>query len=72
VFTHTPTRDLAHSEAAATGPRFVGRHGSVVATPHPHAFGDVDVLAPGAWALLLLFAVFGWTFSVAVIKTVAA
>ena len=40
--------------------------------PHPHAFGGVDVLAPGAWALLLLFAVFGWTFSVALIKTVAA
>jgi len=32
----------------------------------------VDVRAPGAWALLLLFIVFGWTFSVAVIKTVAA
>ena len=32
----------------------------------------VDVLAPGAWALLLLFVDFGWTFSVAVLKTVAA
>jgi len=32
----------------------------------------VDVLAPGEWAFLLLFVVFGWTFSVAVIKTVAA
>jgi len=44
----------------------------VVATPRPHAFWGVDVLAPGAWALLLLFAVLSWTFSVAVIKTVAA
>jgi len=44
----------------------------VVATPHPNAFWGAHVLAPGAWALLLLFAVFGWTFSVAVIKTVAA
>jgi len=44
----------------------------VVATPDPHAFWGADVLAPGPWALLLLFAVFGWTFSVAVIKTVAA
>jgi len=32
----------------------------------------VGVRAPGAWALLLLFMVFGWTFSVVVIKTVAA
>jgi len=32
----------------------------------------VDVLAPRAWAFLLLFVVFGWSFSVAIIKTVAA
>jgi len=44
----------------------------LVATPDPHAFWGVNVLAPGAWALLLLFVVFGSTLSVAVIKTVAA